>query len=620
MSLVEITLNMKFHKSFPSRLTIAAVGTSTLLLSVLLPPSILSLMLAATFSGLAPMATSNRRWSPVGFLSASLMLSLPIWAVSSVFAWSIGIGDYLGFLPVMLSAVSLIVCFFRRKVALKLTGFTYADAFALSVTLVVAIPMLVVWQTNGPKTVENQKVFDAGLGGFTDGFYHLGLVELAKNRKSYPTENPVFAGVPNRYPSLLHCGLAGLSTRRSGPAAVTLWPILPILMLAPVALGFLAVHRLSRARKLRGILIIGVGYTAFVFIRIDHFIFPQIQAIAFGLLALLLYYTPRFPSNNWSQWIKYTALALILVASHTVSATVAIVIAMCLVGFLVIRKKRIRILPGAISVAMLVSAFVVLNNYPHQPTLKDTIPPNLIKDALRIIVLPYIFPLILALVLVIRHKPFGPLSAASFGLIMLSVCYASFGFTAATGNEIFFSVFNSPRFAVFGLLLMVPLINLKTRIDISIAGILLAYTILLPNGPVETIPSMISSEPRRYPMSDVRMIHRAFKSAPDKSILTYKTDFGPPAFSGSPLYISEASYMGYALHTVDERVARQRLADSEAFFATMTPAARVDYMKTNGIGAVILQLTPGSGTSGFLPHETVTVQHGQQWTIFKLKS
>jgi len=601
------------------RIILILVGMAALLTAAILPPSPIALFLAAFFTGLPTVALSTRRWSPTAFICATIILSLPIWAISSFISNRLNCSHLLSVLPLLWAGVCLLISMWPGFVPLKVSQMQYADYIALSIASVFALPLITIFTINGSQITKIGEYYFMYPGSELDFSYHFGLVQQAIYRQSYPFENPLFAGVPNRYPSFIHLGLAGIAVLGEGPAAVCLWPILPIFMLAPTAMGFIAIYRLSELRTSKEISLLAAVYMTFVLVRIDHFLLPQAQSIAFGLLALLLYYLPMGARNLWRQWIIWTIIALLLVVSHTVSATVAVMLAASLGMLIIIRKKWNQIIPCVISSVIIIVAFLIMNHYPHYPPTEESISSQYLKQYFNVLVLPYLIPIAIGFAFLLGQRLTTPLAVAGFALMMLTVCYWAYGFTGNSHKKIFFTLFNAPRFALLGLFLLIPYFNYRSFLGWMLPILLLVSLLLYPNQVMRALPGQFTAVALSYSMKDVQMMHRELRDMMNHSILSNYTDLGPAAFSGCPIFIEEPSYGLYALDTVPESIANQRLADRTALFGNISPSQRLNFMRSNGIGALVVSGDLAAGPAqNFLPDGTFNFIKGEKWAIYKL--
>lgn len=607
--------NLKLTMYKCSRVAIALACTCGLALGLLLvPPSHFRVAVALSLTGFPLMCLSHLRWSVTGFVCGGLILALPVWAAMTLLAWEVNLPGLVPWLPVLFNGCMVALAFFcMRHKPLFLTRVSHVDKIALLTGLVVLVPLLLVFFSNGPQRLDGKKFFFARLFIKEDTFYLFAIAQQALENLSYPDANPFIAGALNYYPSFLHCGLAGLSILNNGIVATALWPFLPLLIIPGVILGFLAVVKINCNKSKISVFLIAGVYLAFILMRIDHFAHPHLQAICFGLLALAMYHVPVV--QNFKSWLLFTMLSLIIIMSHTVTSTVVFAITCSIALFSFMKRKWTSAAYGGASLVVQSALLLWFNYYEKAQVLASGVSDELFMKTILERVLPYVPMFAVALVMVLRTKLRTPLSLAALLLLGLTIVYWLTGVVTSSPSRFEFIMFNAPRFGWFGILLLCCTVNLKKNLHKAGGILLLFLAIVLPQPIVRDATGLIYEAPAKISYDQIETLTKAKDSIPlTSAILSNYLVYSHSVFTG------RVSYLGwylYALNTTDESPVMTRYSGATKFFNSMTPEERIDFMRTNNIGAVCYW---GDMPEDFLPEVAVEVFRTAGLSVLVLKS
>src|SRR5262245_39900128 len=293
--------------------------TATLAVAASAPIGSMRMALFAVASGMGPLLFIRRRgWSASELLMVPLAASALVWAALAMMP-----------LPAhwvpMLGTAALAVVAWRqgRRMELQLS---VLDVPPLLAACLVAVPIAAVFAPHGLRDGS----FVAHGWFKLDSFYFFALAQESVERGGWPRENPLLAGVPNYYPSLLHVGLGALAAQGSPIVAMALTQLAPFFLVTSVGLWVVACARAADADSFGAVAAIGiiacVGVAGAVGARPDLFIYPHTQAFAFGWLALLVWIAPRELSDT-AATVTAGIVALALVLAHTMTGAAAVLFA-----------------------------------------------------------------------------------------------------------------------------------------------------------------------------------------------------------------------------------------------------------------------------------------------------
>lgn len=608
------------------RLTWAGGGLAFTAVAALMPPSPLRALLLVSFTGWGAAALSGRRWTFTGLVLASLAWGLPLWGLISLAGWACGLADYLPWLAVALDAVLLGGAAFAR-LPLHVKPFRAIDAWAWLAMLVIGVPLITIQQVNGPQGSPGQERFEARLFISHDSMYAFSLAQSALDHQEYPRENPLMAGAPNAYPSLLHCGLGGLTGAGGDVAALVLWPIYPWITLPGIGLVVLALWRWSPRRSRLASALLGVGYIIFLCIRPDHFIYLQTQAFTMPLFGLLLHAWPGTAARTpWRRWILFGLLQGLLIAAHTVTAVAGLAL-IAGAGFRYLQRHRPRLAlrqwPTVLAVASLAGFFLMNNHYRAEPLHSPPSWPDVFNLAwvhTRGYYVPF-FVGLLALALRLK-KPWHPWAIAALLLLACTMGYWLNGMLGGSFSTIFFGLFNAARFALNGLMFSLIFAVIQTRKSAVIYFLLGLNGVFIQPEVVPDLPQFITAEPNSYSISQIR---QARKDMPQNTGV-YKHQITDVPYSAVSAFTAYSNYNPvtpfFALGTVDEMFFEMKRIKTLRFFRSYSPQQRLQFARDNDISVVVLERnnTDAEFWNAFLPPGSAEIHPGPEWIIFTLKN
>lgn len=557
------------------------------------------MLILALLPAAAPLLLVRRRWHSTELLSMIPVASLALWCAATPIYWYCRSERYLLWWPAALALICGLVCLIRRRRVIIQSG--SRDTAALIAGAFLAVPIMAVYFSNGPRMIDWEPGFVARHWIREDSFYLFALAQMSAVRQAYPHENPFLSGTPNCYPSLIQGALGAICRIDSRPAPIALWPywIFPL-----IAVGPLMVHILSQFWTRSGIVTLLGLLFAFVLIRPDHLVFPQTQAFAFGFLLLLVWNLGRQPSQMiLTRLVIAAGLLIILVFSHAVCSAAALAILAAVALHCALRKspKHAAAYGG---LALLGAAlFAWMNKVPYPPPMSDIFPD---KNAWALVASEFRPYWVVTLIILYsydrrwlegRHPRDSWSAIATFFLVAISVMYAAHGLTRASQFDRWFAIYNAPRFLVLALffslpqwMAVLPRIPPRSRYW-RIAGLLLGIGGFLPQTARETIllvtgPPYVLDAEKLGMFTDIRN-----KTRPNQSILTNLPDYPVPTFTGRAQYVDKLAPF-FTVGCVPENEVAKRLRDKEAIFSNQISQPMETWLCERNISALMLLKGP----------------------------
>lgn len=437
----------------------------------------------AALSG-APIAlTLRRRWWLTELAAVTVIFSLIVWSLATPVLWKLHAGALLPFVPAAVAVCGWWLVVSRRIKTIE-WSFSALDLVAIGFSTLIAACVAAVLVRNGP-VFTGGAFYQARSWYVNDSFYLFSLVQNAVNTRRVPTINPFLSGEPNYYQSWVHCGLAGLTSQSGTVAALAVWRLTPLYALAA---ALLLPHVIARRGPLRAnrttiSLVAAIGSVGLFLLRPDLSIFPQPQTFIFPIVLVFLWLLGRRLHAALRARNGLTVLLLfLLVLSHTVLSTVAIVVLLSEL-LIALWRKRIGLQFALIGVAtfLAVVLFVHTNQLPYPPERGDGIS-KFAAYYFDINFVPCLIPAFVLLVAAIQSLRRAPnISIAVCGLVAIGVLWCLYAATRANFFFVNWFSFNAERFVYGAYLVALPLFLLiRRRTAISGFGIAIAAELLLP--------------------------------------------------------------------------------------------------------------------------------------------
>jgi len=579
-------------------LPLLALVAVALSLCPLLPLGRLRLTLYLLLSGVPLLMLIGRRW-PVGALLLALApASLAVWSVTTSLLYLLPVPRPHPWIPVTLAwtpaALAWAACICWRKRRLIISAGS-VDALALLAGIVVAGGMLIFSSLNGPRP---DGTFKASVAATGDVFYMFSFVEISAVSQSLPHEGPFLPHSLNSYPVCMHAGLGALSRQSKGPAPVSLWPILPLLVFGSGLIVFIMSQRATSTRR-RGWQWSLVAIVAFFLgTRIDLFILPQTQGMAFPLLFLFLYTLGPGPLRRLpiARAVAAMGLLVLVCLSHTLSGVAAM--AFFVQSLLIWKPRRARWGRMAAACACLLICVVitlVVSRRPVAPLQMKGINPVTFENLLlswKSWSVP--FGIACAVALSVKMQRIKWVAPAL--LTVLGLGYGPTMLGAAIPSTGYFSVFNAVRFFHFAMIGLLPAFLSFP----ALPGCLLILSLvpILPKvkdvGYIYTAPPATISTPLQSAYQFIRE-HTPLSA---RAISEDKFHATAP-FTGHPAF-EHYDINGYSVGMVDEREYDRKVAMAIRLFSRNTaPARREQILKSLNLNQVILLRQPQESPGAF---------------------
>jgi hypothetical protein len=562
-----------------------------LAVAALLPQGAVRLFVFTILTGLAPALCLRRRWRVTELATVAPTLSLLLWPLLTLGCWAAGAPWALRWLPGLV-ALAIALASLRNRGRRTFVSLTPADTAAVALVLVVALPVTAVFSVNGPARQGGEDVYLMRNWVAADSCYLFALTQEAVERRAYPPENPHLAGVGNYYPSLAHCGLAGLTMQGDDTAPFALWQIGPLIHLATAALLFHAIlRRFSPRTTRRGILAaLGCAF-AFILVRPDLFLYPQTQSFVFGFLFLLIWLLgPGARRMLRALLVVGFGMGLILCFSHTVTAAAALIL-LAAETWSCLRTPRTkrRGITMAAGFAALAIVFHVMNRQPFPGEMGGRFDADALRQ-FRDFLLPYA-PLIGGVIYSIAASRGRRRTDRTIAVLLLlaGAAYALYGVVLWDRFSRFFAMFNAQRFIHLALLGAAPLLCRLPAGRIAAAlGVIIAGALVFPNpSAVETI-QLVTGEPIGIRADVLRVFERIRRETPPEArIITSLQHHALPAFTGRAQY-PYGFVIKFGLNTIPAAEGRRRLRENDLFFSNKSPARRIDLMDEAGLTHVLV--------------------------------
>jgi hypothetical protein len=269
--------------------------------------------------------------------------------------------------------------------------------------------------------------------------------------------------------------------------------------------------------------------------------------------------------------------------------------------------------------------FLWMNRFNNAARLHEVIPWEYKWDMLKNTVLVYLVPFALVVALTLRRRRgIHPFAVAALLLVLATVVYWLAGYTAGSESGMFFSMFNAPRFALYGLMLAMMFVAVRFREGILMLVLLIGNMLLLPNEISTQIPIFITGKAYTIRLSQIEQLRRALPSTPERehTLITDVPGYSVPAFSGYSQYNPYTRL--FAIGTVDESLFAQRSDENVTFFTSMSSDQKLAFMLQNHLDTVVARRTKSDVPGGvnrdanFLPSNSATVSVGPEWVIYRL--
>jgi len=571
-----------------------------------LPLSKLRIAIYVLFSGYPLLVWIKRRW-PIGALILALApASLAIWSLLAAIAYFLKVAPLLPWLPAVLAWVG---AYRSRKRQFVLTA-NLIDGIACFTGVTMSFALLGFTLLNGP--VANGG-FNAAPGASGAIFYMLSFAEMSAVNQAVPSEGPFLPHTMNAYPTWIHAGLGALTRQNKGPAPVSLWPILPLLVLGTGLIVYCFDLRASPDRRRGWHFAMIAIVMLFIGVRIDLFIVPQTQALVFPIFFLFQYFLGA--DRLWRLPLRQASAAIVLLIlvclSHTVTGTAAL--AFFIQAIISPRwwHSRKRLLAFAcLTVALCVSLIYITGNRPYSPLSSSG--PN--YETLRYVLSVWrgwatLLGVVAAVALMSRWK-----LIKWFAPAMLSILGMGYGLSTLMAENTWpgiFTGFNSVRFFHFAILGLLPsFLSFPT-----IPGIFLILS-LIPALPVlQNVSSIYTTRPDQISPS----LQAAYQFIREHTPLTSRALVENPshattAFTGRPAFERfDTNLYSYGMISEADYANRTFLAD-KILDPSTAPTTRFSDLKKLTLDQLVLTRHTSESeqqfnqrVAGFLPPGSASI-------------
>ncbi|MCX7963128.1 MAG: hypothetical protein N2644_01410 [Candidatus Sumerlaea chitinivorans] len=570
-----------------SHFELFAVGATFVV--ALLPPSIPRCGLALFISGLSAAPLFRRSYRLTELIGVSLAVSLVGWSLLSVGLLPLRMGAWLPWWPVGLAALGYGLTAKSPK-RLSITV-DWVETAAWMTALLALVPISAVYGVNGPRQNPEGPVWYLRKWIQQDGLYFIALVQEAIERLAYPDENPFAAGLRNYYPSLLHCGFAGLVLTSGKNAPTALWQLWPWVYVGHI---LLLVHTLARSmrllRKWTG-LAASVAVCVFIALRLDYFVYPHTQGMVFGLLFFVLWLVnQRLWLLRWVVRVTVALFPLLLAWMHTVSTT-AVWAAFVGFGAEKLLKKQWRQAFGFLGFAAIVGILALgVGKAPYRSEAGWTFDLRSYQFFMGY-VLPHLPLYLVGLgALALGQAPWR-WRIASAVLCLLGVVYTVAGFNRPEVFARFYAIFNAQRFPYLSFLFFVPALSRNTRVIKFGLPALVAAAILNPNPYTLQCESLVFGKALVIPPEQLEAFEYIRQHTPPRArFITNLEHWGLTAFTGRPQFV-HGLVMAFGFNSLPEPQIQKLLQVNEAFFTTYDAKARAALLEKVGIRYVLVRGT-----------------------------
>ena len=467
-----------------------------LMVGAALPACSLRMHLFTVLSGTVPLLFMRRRWGLVTLLLLSVPVSLLMWSGITLVLGTISI-RYYALSPWIVALLSGLVIY-RQQVAKHCPPAQIrvkpnpGEWCAIGFAILGLFFMGVMWLQNGlwPAPNGNMNWIYCQVWSGMDCLYLCALAEQVLMRGGWPVENPFMAGVGNYYPSLCHCGLAGLTYLRGNCVYVGAmsWMVTHGACSAGL-LGLVCCRFAGSMRKWHGVFFGAIAALFFVIQRGDLLFFPQTSFLVTPVLLLLAWLL--FDLKGHQKAMRATAIAIViaylLIISHTVSSVVAgVLLTVVMLSMLArpsTRRAGFAVMIALVGIGIL---FLAMNHFPYAG-----VPGYYEREWLswqqnfRVLTLPVLIVLSIGIVGVCFLRGSGLFRGGIilFALATAGLLYQLQGVFAPDGWNRWFRMFNSVRFWQLGLLFTIPFFaHIKSRIvALAVPSLLILATFIFPN-------------------------------------------------------------------------------------------------------------------------------------------
>lgn len=573
---------------------IGLLCTVVLLTALFFPLGHLRLILFFVFSGITVLLPVLPRWNFTVLLLSITISSLAVWALIAPIFWFFHAGQLIPYAIVLLNAGStawLAITKSKTKIF-----FTPTDLITLLSTCLLAIPLYLVFKINGPLP-DGSFIYRMGIEG--DGYYMFSMIHQSAIRGALPTENLLIPRSPNLYLYRLHAGLGALATQSTVTPVKSLWYFLPFLQISSA----LAVPAIAArfpgliTRKKSIILLVLAGI--FAACRIDLFIFPLTNAIAFPyfFLAVYLLGNRSFSNMTNARLIGIAVLTLLIGLSHVISLAALITF---LLGNLFIAFPKIRLdRKWLCGVAIFLLACVLMYLGSRMP-FGEPNAGRIHKDAGFLIKgywAVWYSPLVISLAVILMARKLPKHIIITFiALIGGGLLFGLSGVLKADSATLLFNVFNSNRFFHFAFFAALPCFILLP----SLPAILLStsFIVFLPKVPDVFI--VLTESPRRV-TSGLNAAYEYIRQNTPLTAVFYDNlsirddavgNHTVAAFTGRPSYVPN-TFNNYGQNMISAADWQKRKTDYYTFFNPATsPEKRMEIANSNHITHVLLHNEP----------------------------
>lgn len=529
-------------------------------------------------SGVAPLLALRGRYSVTELLAFVPLASIVMWSLLAVIGGRLPT-VVLALAPVALAAVLAGLEVKRRRTIEVSLG--ALDGAALSVAALVALPVRAVFAHNGA-VASALPSFQARAWYARDTLYFASLAEMHVATGATPHENPLVAGAPNLYPSLLHCGIGLLSRLGGVRVPFALDVIAPILLIASVAaIPLVVVRAVDDANRARGALVAGALTLAFVMLRVDLFVYPHTQSLVLGWLVLGLAFLVPATHSRGTTLVGALILAALPFA-HTVTGTVAmILVAAC--GLAALRERATRLLGvaflvGAVAIVLVASRVYAL---PFPSERLPSFPPG-VRAMLEPVLAPWRAVVVAILLLCAASLRSPSRVAAPLLTLALGAAYYAYGAKLVSGGDRWFVHYNAERFIHYAFFasFLAPALR---RPVVAGAAIALVAAGLYASPPVVTQASLslVQASALMQLPAELQLFDAIRARTPPRArIISELGDYALPAFTGRAQATVEAGTL-WSMGTLPAGQVEALAGERTQFFGA-APAERLRIARLRG--------------------------------------